>query len=493
MPTSTDVRSYHCFIDGTWRPAADGATRDSYNPYTGQRWATVAECTAGDAAAAVHAARAAFDGPWRQTTAQERARLLRRLGDLVERDAERLAVVETTDNGKLLKEMRAQASYTAEWFRYYASAIETLEGSVVPADRPNFLVYTSREPVGVVAAITPWNSPLLLLAWKVAPALAAGCTVVAKPSEYTPASTLELARLIEEAGFPKGVFNVVTGGAEVGAALVEHPDVDKVAFTGATDTGARIGATAMANHARVTLELGGKSPNVVFADADLDAAVNGVLAGIFAASGQSCMAGSRLLVADTIHDELVARVADRVGQLTLGDPMDPGTHIGPVANEMQRDKIRGFISRARAAGATLVHGGDEPAPAGPLFVRPTILTGVKNHDEIVRDEVFGPVLAVLPFADEGEAVALANDTRFGLAAAVWTRDVHRAHRVARQIRAGTVWINAYRVVSFNTPFGGFGHSGQGRENGREALHEYTETKSVWVELSGDTRDPFTIG
>nr|ACL11817.1 putative protein [Mycolicibacterium brisbanense] len=489
----TTPQTFDCLIDGRWLPSRSGATMDSINPYTGEVVSVVADCNAEDVDAAVLAARAAFRHGWGQTTPHERARLLRRLQALVMREAERLALAETRDNGKLLKEMRTQSNYIAEWFGYFASVAETHEGAYIPADRKNFVVYTAEEPVGVVAAITPWNSPLLLLGWKVAPALAAGCTIVVKPSEYTPTSTLILGELICEAGFPPGVFNVVTGGPAAGAALTEHPEVDKIAFTGATDTGAKIAARAARNHTRVTLELGGKSPNIVFSDCDLDAAVNGVIAGIFAATGQSCMAGSRLLVQDELHDEFVARLVDRVSTITLGDPMDPATNMGPAANSAQADKIRGFIDRAVADGATLACGGSATLDAGSLFVAPTILTEVDPGSEICRDEVFGPVLSVLRFRDEQAAIEMANDTDFGLAAAVWTSNVFRAHRVSRALRAGTVWVNAYRVVSFNTPFGGFGHSGVGRENGRAALQEYTETKSVWIETSGETRDPFNIG
>jgi aldehyde dehydrogenase (NAD+) len=468
-------------------------TYETLNPYTGEPWATVADAGAADVDAAVRAAREALHGPWDAMTAPERAAVLRSIADVLEAEADRLARLESTDNGKLLRETAGQMAAIPSWFRYFAGVAETARGDTIPTAKSNFLVYTVQEPVGVVGAIVPWNSPLLLLVWKLAPALAAGCTMVVKPSDHTPVTAVEFARCLERAGLPAGVLNVVTGwGPEAGKALAEHPGIDLVAFTGSTAVGREVAIAASGHLARSTLELGGKSAQLVFADAPLDAVRDGVIAGIFAATGQTCIAGSRLLVDREIKDELLAALADRARTIVLGDPLDPASEMGPLANAQQLAAVRGHIDRALADGASVVTGADDGG-AGGLFLAPTIIDGVVPEMALAQDEVFGPVLAVDVFDDEDEAIAKANATRFGLAAGLWTLDIRRAHRVAAKLRAGTVWVNSYRVVAPQVPFGGVGDSGWGRESGLEAMREFTETKAVWIELEGATRDPFRMG
>ena len=492
MSTQTLPRYDH-YIDGA---AVAPASREYFptdNPYTGRAWAEIARGNAADAQRAVAAASRAFEsGAWPALTASERGRLLWKLADLVTANAERLALVEQQDNGKLATEVVAQVRYMADYFRYYAGLADKVQSSVIPTDKKGVFAYTRYEAKGVVAIITPWNSPLTLTSWKLAPALAAGCTAVIKPSEFTSASMLEFAALFEQAGFPRGVVNVVTGlGAEVGEPLVTHPDVAHIGFTGGSLAGRKIYELAARNFKTVTLELGGKSPNIVFDDADFDQAVKGVVSGIFAASGQSCQAGSRLLVQRSIQDRFVGKLLDFMRGVKLGDPTDPATQVGPIATRPQFDKIMGYIEIAKAEGARCVLGGrSRPDLGAGQFVEPTVFVEVRNDMRIAQEEVFGPVLAVIPFDDEQEAVRIANDVKFGLAAAVWTRDLERAMLVTDQVKAGTVWVNNYRATSFTSPFGGYKESGIGRESGSEAIKEYLHTKCVWVSSGLDVPNPF---
>jgi aldehyde dehydrogenase (NAD+) len=497
VPTrSQELARFQMFIDGKRVDAAGGGTFRSVDPFTSQEWAEVPDGTIEDVDRAVAAARAAFDdGPWPRMPGVERARVLRRLATLLEQRGQELAELEVFDNGKLLREMAGQLDILPGYYYYHAGSADKIGGEVVASSKPNFFVYQLLEPVGVVAAVTAWNSPLLLMSYKLAPALAAGCTFVLKPSSQTPVSALAFADLVAEAGIPAGVFNVVTGqGGTVGEALVSHPGVDKVAFTGSTETGIRVAQHAATQLTPVSLELGGKSPNIVFADADLEAATNGVIAGIFAAGGQTCVAGSRLLVQDSIHDAMVDRICERARSIKMGDPLHADTELGPMAFAAHRDKVLSYIEIGRKEGASIAAGGASPSALEPgLFVEPTVMVDVSNDMRIAREEIFGPVLSVIRFRDEDDAVRIGNDSPHGLAAGVWTRDLQRAHRVTRRLQVGTVWLNAYRVVNFDVPFGGYKMSGYGRENGAEGLREYLHTKSVWVEMSGESRDPFKMG
>ncbi|RZT08235.1 aldehyde dehydrogenase (NAD+) [Duganella sp. CF402] len=491
------MQHYDHYIAGEPVAPASGEHFPSHNPFTGLAWADIARGDASDVDRAVQAAHAALTtGPWAALTPTARGLLLHRLGDLLARDADRLAQIETRDNGKLLAEMRSQITYLPQWFYYYGGLADKVQGQVLPLDKKGYLSYTRHEPVGVVGVITPWNSPLMLLTWKIAPALAAGCTVVIKPSEFTSASTLEFVKLFAEAGFPPGVVNVVTGfGAEVGSPLVEHPLVSKITFTGSDQTGRHINAQAARLLKHTAMELGGKSPNIIFDDADLDQAVFGAISGIFAASGQTCIAGSRLLVQDSVYDTVVERLLAIATTARMGDPTAAGTQVGPITTEPQYAKVLDYIRIATDEGATLLLGGKAArggACGNGWFVEPTIFGDVTNDMRIAQEEVFGPVLSIIRFRDEAEAVQIANDIRFGLAAAVWTRDIGRAIRMTEQLQAGTVWVNTYRAVSFMAPFGGYKDSGVGRENGIDAIQAFLHTKSVWINTGAATGNPFVL-
>jgi len=457
----------------------------------------VARGNAEDVDRAAKAAKIAFESSdWADIRPTQRGKLLVRLAEVIERDSMRLGELEVRDNGKLIAEMAAQTKYLAEWYRYFGGLADKVEGAVLPADRPGIFNFTRHEPLGVVAMITPWNSPLLLLAWKLAPALAAGNTAVVKPSEFTSASTLEFMELVKEAGIPDGVVNCVTGmGLDVGAPLVDHPDVAKVAFTGSEVAGQKIYEGAAKKIIPVTLELGGKSPNIVFEDADFEAAVMGAISGIFAATGQTCIAGSRLLVQRSIHDKFVKRLVEVAGEARIGDPMSMETHVGPVTTPSQYEKVLHYIDVAKEDGATCVLGGKPytgEGAKGDRFVEPTIFTDVSNDMRIAQEEVFGPILSVIPFDSEEEAVHIGNDIVFGLAAGVWTTDIGRALRMSERLKAGTVWVNIYRAVSFMTPFGGYKRSGQGRESGQESIKEFMQLKSVWIAQQTSAANPFVM-
>src|SRR6516162_5941049 len=498
LETPAKLHRYQTYIDGEWVDASSGKTFETFDPYSGRPWALIPECDEADVGRAVEAAQRAFEsGPWPAMGPTARGKMMRRIASLIEKHADYLASVEVRDNGKLISEMAAQTRYMPEWFYYYGGLADKIQGAVVPVDRPDHFNYILKEPVGVCAFIIPWNSPLMLATWKLAPALAAGCTVVIKPSEYTSASLLEFMRLvIAEAEVPRGVINVVTGyGAVVGEPLVTHPKVAKVAFTGGTATGARVNELAAKTFKKVSLELGGKSPNIVFDDCILDDAVSGAISGIFAATGQTCIAGSRLLVQETIHEPFVEKRIAMARTAKLGDPAKLETQVGPVTTPAQYQKILSYIDIAKGEGAKCVLGG-RPATkeegGGKYFVKPTIFTGVDNRMRIAQEEVFGPVLAVIKFTDDNDAVRIANDIAYGLGAGVWTQSVKRAHMMAKRIKAGTVWVNTYRAVSFLMPFGGYKASGLGRENGTEAIDGYLQTKSVWINNGPGGGNPFIM-
>jgi aldehyde dehydrogenase (NAD+) len=482
-PSRPQIRQTQLFIDGQWRPAASGKTFATIDPATEEVIAQVAEGDAADVDAAVKAARKAFDdGPWPRMNARDRGRLMHKLCDLIEAEIDELAALESLDNGKPVSDAKTgDIPLALDVLRYYAGWADKLHGQTIPING-NYLCYTRREPVGVAGQIIPWNFPISMVSWKWGPALAAGCTIVMKPAEQTPLTCLRLARLAQKAGIPDGVINVVTGfGPTAGAAIVKHPGIDKVAFTGSGETGQIIMRQAADSLKRLTFELGGKSPNIVFADADLDAAAVGAHVGIYLNQGQCCCAGSRLFVEDSIHDRFVERVVAMSRARKVGDPFDPATEQGPQVDKTQFDKIMGYIESGKREGATCATGGRRVGTKG-FFIEPTVFTNVKDEMAIAREEIFGPVLSVLRFSDIDELVRRANATTFGLAAAVWTRDVTKAHDVARRLRAGTVWVNCYDVFDAAAPFGGFKQSGFGRELGERGLDPYLETKTVTVSL-----------
>jgi aldehyde dehydrogenase (NAD+) len=488
------VRTYdRLFIGGLWVAPRSGRTFESLDPATDEVWAAVPEGDAADIDAAVAAARAALEGPWRhRLTPTQRGALILKLAGLLRRDAGKLAELESRDNGKAIRDTLGEVQRAADWLTYYAGAADKIEGRQIPW-RPDALAYTRREPVGVVGAILPWNSPLSLCGWKLGPALAAGCTIVLKPAEQTPVTALELGRLVEEAGFPAGVVNIVPGfGATAGAALAAHPGVDKISFTGEHRTAQKIMAAAAGNLKRCTFECGGKAPHIVFADADLDKAAIVATHGAFRSTGQSCSLGSRLFVQRPVYDAFVETMAERARRIRVGMPLDRATHIGPQTSREQQEKTLSYVGLGKAEGARLVTGGGRPAafPKG-YFVEPTIFAEVDNRSRLAQEEIFGPVLAMIPFDTEEEVLAMANDVRYGLVAGLWTSDIGRAHRLANRIEAGLVSVNTYRPIHWMLPYGGFKLSGLGRENGFEAVDAYLETRTIVVELSEEMpADPF---
>jgi len=493
---TSQIQMYKMYIAGKWVEAEDTSTLDVINPYNNLVWARVPDAGPKDVDKAVRAAQSAFESPaWSDILPIQRARLLNKFADAIEANAEKIAVADTKSNGKIIREMLGQMKSIPNWYRYFAGAADKIYGEVIPLEKPSTLNYTAHEPLGVVAIIVPWNSPILIISYSMAPALAAGNTIVLKPSKFAPVGTLEMMKAVEEAGFPPGVINAVTGsGGKSGQALVTHPLVKKLVFTGGTEMGKNIAKSAAENLTGVTLELGGKSPNIIFEDADLDSAVNGILAGIFAACGQTCVAGSRAFVQETILHEVKKRLIARTKHIKIGDPLSPDTEYGPIANQEQFGKVKEYVDVAKSEGAQLIYGGKKlssPELGKGLFFEPTIFMAT-NSMRIAQEEVFGPVLCIIPFSDENEAVKLANETQFGLAAGIWTNNLTRAHRVAKKLQAGTVWINTYRSISFASPFGGYKGSGYGRENGLEAIREFTQTKSIWVDLSGKMNDPFVL-
>ncbi len=486
---------YQLYIDGKWRDAASRATMPAINPFDQSVHAEIPVATLADVEEAIAAARSAYDTTWSKTLPGARAGLMNKLADLIDANAERLAVLETTDNGKVIRETSNQMGYAARLFRYYAGWADKVTGDVVPLDVADTTGLALREPYGVIACITAWNSPVAILCNTLPAALAAGNCVIIKPSEHASVTTLEIAKLCEQAGFPAGVVQVVTGAGEVGAALTSSPLIDKVSFTGSPGVGRMIAQAAGQHLKPVTMELGGKSPNIVFDDADFDRALVGALAGIFGATGQTCIAGSRLLVQRGIYERMVEGLAARAAQIRMGDPLLPETEMGTAANEPQFNKILSFIDAAKGDGARLVAGGgraDGPGLEKGFFVQPTVFADVRNDMKVAAEEIFGPVLSIIPFEDEEEAVAIANATQYGLASGVWSQNIDRCMRMIRAIRSGVVWVNTYRQAAPQVPFGGMKGSGYGRVRGHAGILEWLQTKTVFIDYSGDKRDPFSM-
>ena len=490
------MKHYQMYIDGEWCDAADGACLESINPATGEPWASAAVAGEADVERAVAAAgRALHSGPWAAMNATQRGKLLRRLGDLIAEHADRLGEIETIDSGKLATETRAQTGYVADYYYYYAGLADKIQGATLPIDKPNMHVFTKRVPIGVVAAVVPWNAQMFLTATKLGPALAAGNTVVLKASEAAPAPMFEFARIVEEAGFPPGVVNVITGfGEPCGRLLTSHPGVARVAFTGGPETARHIVRNTAENFAVVSLELGGKSPILVFDDADLEGAVNGIIAGNFGATGQSCVAGSRVFIQSGIRQQVLDTLVERAAQIRIGDPLDGQTQVGPLCTRAQLEHIGESVEAAVGEGAQLLCGGQRPEGfEGGWYYSPTILDCPHQDIRTVREEMFGPVMSVLSFDSEEQGIAMANQSDFGLGAGVFTRDVARALRVSDAIRSGIVWVNTYRVISPIAPFGGFKQSGSGREAGIDAIHDYTRTKTIWINTSSEPMaNPFVM-
>jgi aldehyde dehydrogenase (NAD+) len=488
------TEAYELFVDGRWIRSGAQEYFPAINPYTRKEWATIPQASDDQVAAAIDAARTAFQKTWSKTTGVQRAALINKLADLLAADADRMSVLESTDNGKVIRETRIQMVAAARWYRFFAGYADKLWGKVIPLDDRDVFDYTVREPIGVAVLVTSWNSPIGLLANKLGPALAAGNCVVVKPSEHASATTLEFARLVQQAGFPPGVFNVVTGDARVGKALLSSGRIDRVSFTGSPAVGREIAANAGRRLVPVTLELGGKSPNIIFDDADIPKAITGALAGIFGASGQTCIAGSRLLVQRAVYPDVVDALVRRAKQIRLGNQLDAATEMGPIANEPQFNRVLQAIELAKSE-SKLATGG-KPATGehlgSGLFVEPTIFADVDNSSPLAQQEIFGPVLAIIPFESEDHAIEIANATVYGLASGVWTKNLARAMRVSRAMRSGMVWVNTYRVAFAQAPFGGVKESGFGRERGEESLDEFTVTKNVMIDFSDQQRDPFSV-